>query len=72
MKAVDQEVVQSEIFEVYNKRIEDCRHCNWCMGKQRENDYCMLKDAYGIKTARATAESLLELARIIKTGKNKA
>ena len=44
MKAVDQEVVQSEIFEVYNKKIEDCRHCNWCMGKQRENDYCMLKD----------------------------
>ena len=44
LKAVEQEGVQSEIFEVYNKRIEDCRHCNWCMGKQRENDYCMLKD----------------------------
>jgi len=28
-----------------------------------------LKDEYGMKTARAAAESMVELAKIIKTGK---
>jgi multimeric flavodoxin WrbA len=31
----------------------------------------ILKDEYGLKTARATAESLLELARIIQRGKER-
>lgn len=44
LKAVEQEGVQSEIFDVHDKKIQDCRHCNWCMGKQGENDYCILKD----------------------------
>jgi hypothetical protein len=29
----------------------------------------VLKDSYGLKTARATAKSMLELTRIIKAGK---
>ncbi len=39
LKAVEQEGIQSEIFEVYDKKIEDCRHCNCGMGNQREYDY---------------------------------
>ena len=34
-----------------------------------EDKHQVLKDEYGLKTARATARSMLELARIIKAGK---
>lgn len=33
LKSVEQEGVEIDVFTVQGKRIEDCRHCNWCMGK---------------------------------------
>ena len=44
LQAVEQDGVQIEIFTVYNKKIEDCRHCNWCMGKQSESSFCAVRD----------------------------
>ena len=44
LEAVDQKGVRSEIFTLHDKKIEDCRQCNWCMVKQSENDHCLLKD----------------------------
>ncbi|OQY01555.1 MAG: hypothetical protein B6I26_04315 [Desulfobacteraceae bacterium 4572_130] len=43
-KAIKQDGVQIEIFDLYNKKIQDCCHCNWCMDKQSKNEYCILKD----------------------------
>jgi hypothetical protein len=40
-------------------------------GLDPKDKHQILRDAYGLKTARATAESLLELARIIKKGKQR-
>ena len=44
LKAVEADDVQTDIFAVQGKKIEDCRHCNWCMGKQSEENYCAVKD----------------------------
>jgi len=44
LESVEQEGVQTDIFNVQSKRIEDCRHCNWCMGKQDEGNFCAVKD----------------------------
>lgn len=44
LKSVEQEQVRTEMFTVQGKRIEDCRHCNWCMGKQDKGNFCTVKD----------------------------
>jgi multimeric flavodoxin WrbA len=44
LKSVEQKGVSTDIFTVGGKRIEDCRHCNWCMGKQEEGKFCSVKD----------------------------
>jgi multimeric flavodoxin WrbA len=33
-----------DVFTVQGKKIENCRHCNWCMGKQVEGNFCAVKD----------------------------
>lgn len=44
LKAIDQNGVKTEIFTVHGKDIKDCLHCNWCMLKQSEGNYCAVKD----------------------------
>ena len=44
LKSIEQEGVETDIFSVQGKKIEDCRHCNWCMGKQDEGNFCVVKD----------------------------
>jgi len=44
LKSVEQEGVEIDVFTVQGKKIEDCRHCNWCMGKQDEGNFCAVKD----------------------------
>jgi len=34
----------TEMISLVGKRIEDCRHCNWCIAKQEEGQFCALKD----------------------------
>ncbi len=44
LKSIEQEGVHTEIVTLHDKSIEDCRHCNWCMAKQVEGQFCMVKD----------------------------
>jgi multimeric flavodoxin WrbA len=44
LKSIEQDGVKIEIFTLHGKRIEDCRHCNWCMAKQGEGNFCAVKD----------------------------
>jgi len=44
LKSVEQEGVRTDTFSVQGKKIEDCRHCNWCMGRQDEGNFCVVKD----------------------------
>jgi len=44
LKAVEQDGIKIDIFAIQGKRIEDCRHCNWCMAKQDEGYFCAVKD----------------------------
>jgi multimeric flavodoxin WrbA len=44
LKAVQDEEVQTDLFTLHHKRIEDCKHCNWCMSKQTENNFCVVRD----------------------------
>ena len=34
LKVVKDEGMTVNVFSVQGKKIEDCRHCNWCMAKQ--------------------------------------
>jgi multimeric flavodoxin WrbA len=36
--------VSIELVRLIEKRIGDCRHCNWCLSKQAEGSFCSLKD----------------------------
>ncbi len=36
--------VSTEIIPLAGKRIEDCRHCNWCISKQEKDKFCAAKD----------------------------
>lgn len=36
--------VSTELIRLIEKRIGDCRHCNWCTSKQVEGSFCCLKD----------------------------
>jgi multimeric flavodoxin WrbA len=44
LKSVEQDGIKIDIFTVNGKRIEDCRHCNWCMAKQDGENFCAVKD----------------------------
>jgi multimeric flavodoxin WrbA len=44
LKAIETDDVQIDLFTMNDKKIQDCRHCNWCMGKQSEGNYCAIKD----------------------------
>lgn len=44
LKALEQDDVQSELFTLHGKKIEDCRQCNWCMAKQSAEEFCLVKD----------------------------
>jgi multimeric flavodoxin WrbA len=36
--------VSTELVQLIEKRIGDCRHCNWCTSKQEEGSFCCIKD----------------------------
>jgi multimeric flavodoxin WrbA len=36
--------VNTESVRLIEKRIADCRHCNWCTTKQEEGSFCCIKD----------------------------
>jgi len=36
--------VKTELVTLAGKKIEDCRHCNWCLQKQQEGHFCAQKD----------------------------
>ncbi len=36
--------VATELVRLIEKRIGDCRHCNWCLSKQAEGAFCCIKD----------------------------
>ncbi len=36
--------VATELVRLIEKRIGDCRHCNWCLSKQAEGTFCCIKD----------------------------
>lgn len=36
--------VSTESVRLIEKRIGDCRHCNWCTSKQDESSFCCVKD----------------------------
>jgi len=44
LKTIEQDDVQVDVFTLHGKNVEDCRHCNWCMGKQTESAFCAVKD----------------------------
>lgn len=45
LKAAQETVgVSTEMISLAGKKIEDCRHCNWCITKQEEGKVCAIKD----------------------------
>lgn len=42
--AASQPQVETQMVSLAGKRIEGCRHCNWCLVKQTEEEYCAQKD----------------------------
>jgi multimeric flavodoxin WrbA len=44
LKAVQEAEVRTDLFTLHDRKFEDCRHCNWCMAKQTENNFCAIKD----------------------------
>ncbi|MDM7998965.1 MAG: flavodoxin family protein [Dehalococcoidia bacterium] len=36
--------VSTELIRLVEKRVGDCRHCNWCLSRQTEGSFCSLKD----------------------------
>jgi multimeric flavodoxin WrbA len=36
--------VSTQLVRLIEKRIGDCRHCNWCTSKQEEGAFCCIKD----------------------------
>ena len=47
LKVVEQEEVQTEIFSLHRKEIEDCRQCNGCMAKQSADEFCQVNSKAG-------------------------
>jgi len=44
LKAIQNDEVRTDLFILHDKNVEDCRQCNWCMGKQTEDNFCAIKD----------------------------
>jgi multimeric flavodoxin WrbA len=44
LKALQQEEVATDSFSIQGKKIEDCRQCNWCMAKQKADQFCAIRD----------------------------
>jgi multimeric flavodoxin WrbA len=44
LMAVQEAEVRTDLFTLHDKKFEDCRHCNWCMAKQTENNFCVIND----------------------------
>ena len=42
--AVEGDGVNIDVFTTHGRKIEDCRHCNWCMAKQSQGNFCSIKD----------------------------
>jgi multimeric flavodoxin WrbA len=42
--ASEQEAVTTELIPLYDKKIEGCIHCNWCVRKQSEGKFCVQDD----------------------------
>ena len=38
------EGVETEAISLSGKDISDCRHCNWCLRKQKDGQFCQQKD----------------------------
>lgn len=36
--------VKTELLTLAGRKIENCRHCNWCLAKQAEGEFCAIKD----------------------------
>ena len=36
--------VETRVVTLAGKRIEGCRHCNWCMAKQTKEEFCVQRD----------------------------
>lgn len=36
--------VSTEMIPLSGKKIEDCRHCNWCLTKQENGKFCSIRD----------------------------
>ena len=36
--------VSTEMLSLAGRQIGDCRHCNWCLTRQEEGNFCALKD----------------------------
>lgn len=42
--ALEMGSVSTEMISLAGRKIEDCRHCNWCVTKQEENKVCAITD----------------------------
>lgn len=36
--------VETHLISLAGKRVDGCRHCNWCMSKQTPEEFCVQKD----------------------------
>jgi len=36
--------VTTDMVSLAEKKIEDCKHCNWCLAKQKEGKPCLIED----------------------------
>jgi len=36
--------VETRLVSLAGKRVDSCKHCNWCMGKQTAQEFCAQKD----------------------------
>ena len=54
------EGVTTEMVSLAGKDIKDCKHCNWCLKKQKKGFFCAIKDdAQGIFPKILEADALL-------------
>ena len=45
LKAAEEEKdVLVDTYNLAGRKIQDCIHCNWCVSKQREGEFCAIKD----------------------------
>lgn len=44
LRLAEEEGARTEMVTLADKSIRDCIHCNWCLTRQKEGQYCTLKD----------------------------